>query len=49
MAFQNKELSVIAYANGFTLWQVDEMHDKTLATSVVDNRYERDGKWRGLK
>ena len=30
-------------------WQVDEMHDKTLATSIVDNRYERDGKWRGLK
>ena len=30
-------------------WQVDEMHDKTLATNVVDNRYERDGKWQGLK
>lgn len=32
MAFQNKELSVIAYANGFTLWQyrTDEEMDYVL-------------------
>ena len=30
MAFQNKNLSVIAYANGFTLWQYAA--NETLAT-----------------
>ena len=30
MAFQNKNLSVIAYANGFTLWHYAET--ETLAT-----------------
>ena len=30
MAFQNKNLSVIAYANGFTLWHYKE--NATLAT-----------------
>jgi hypothetical protein len=30
MAFQNKSLSVIAYANGFTLWHYAA--DETLAT-----------------
>ena len=30
-------------------WEVDELHDKTLPTNIVDNRYERDGKWAGLK
>ena len=30
MAFQNKNLSVIAYANGFTLWHYAA--DETLAT-----------------
>ncbi len=30
MAFQNKNLSVIAYANGFTLWHYSA--DETMAT-----------------
>lgn len=30
-------------------WRVDEIHDKTLPTSIVDNRYERDEKWKGIK
>lgn len=29
-------------------WEVDEAKDRTLSTEVVDNRYERDGKWKGL-
>lgn len=30
-------------------WQVDIVFDKVLPVEVVDNRYERDGKWEGLK
>ena len=29
-------------------WQLDILTDKVLPTAVVDNRYERDGKWKGL-
>ena len=29
-------------------WPVDEIKDRTLPTQIVDNRYERDGKWAGL-
>lgn len=29
--------------------QLDEAVDRLLPTEVVDNRYERDGKWKGLK
>lgn len=29
--------------------QLDEALDRLLPTEVVDNRYERDGKWKGLK
>ena len=37
MAFQNKNLSVIAYANGFTLWHYSSASE-TLAT-VTANGY----------
>ncbi|MDW2995267.1 MAG: hypothetical protein R8N24_04585 [Alphaproteobacteria bacterium] len=37
MAFQNKNLSVIAYANGFTLWHYCAA-DETLAT-ITANGY----------
>ena len=37
MAFQNKNLSVIAYANGFTLWH-NSSASETLAT-VTANGY----------
>lgn len=30
-------------------WMVDEAKDRLLPTEVVDNRYERDSKWRGIK
>lgn len=30
MAFQNKNLSVIAYANGFTLWLYTARNDETM-------------------
>ena len=30
-------------------WEVDEARDKTLPTEVVNNRYERDEKWNGIK
>ena len=36
MAFQNKNLSVIAYANGFTLWHYSAT--ETLAT-IAANGY----------
>lgn len=36
MAFQNKNLSVIAYANGFTLWHYSAI--ETLAT-IAANGY----------
>ena len=36
MAFQNKNLSVIAYANGFTLWHYSAA--ETLST-ITANRY----------
>lgn len=29
-------------------WEVDELRDKTLPTQIVDNRYERDGNWKGI-
>lgn len=37
MAFQNKNLSVIAYANGFTLWHYSSAFE-TLAT-ITANGY----------
>ena len=37
MAFQNKNLSVIAYANGFTLWHYKE--DATLATITASGYF----------
>lgn len=30
-------------------WRVDEIKDKTIPTSVADNRYDRDWQWDGLK
>ncbi len=37
MAFQNKNLSVIAYANGFTLWHYKE--SATLATITASGYF----------
>ena len=37
MAFQNKNLSVIAYANGFTLWHYAA--NETLATITASGYY----------
>ncbi len=37
MAFQNKNLSVIAYANGFTLWHYKE--NTTLATITASGYF----------
>ena len=39
MAFQNKNLSVIAYANGFTLWHyaADETLETITASGYFDN------------
>ncbi len=37
MAFQNKKLSVIAYANGFTLWHYAA--NETLATITADGYF----------
>lgn len=37
MAFQNKNLSVIAYANGFTLWHYAE--NVTLATIAASGYF----------
>ena len=37
MAFQNKNLSVIAYANGFTMWHYKE--DATLATITASGYF----------
>lgn len=34
MAFQNKNLSVIAYANGFTLWHYASSADKMTAITA---------------
>lgn len=31
MAFQNKNLSVIAFANGFTLWQYNANHNESIS------------------
>lgn len=30
-------------------WGIEIAKDKVLSVEVVDNRYERDGKWEGLK
>ncbi|MCM1294113.1 MAG: hypothetical protein NC311_00945 [Muribaculaceae bacterium] len=38
MAFQNKNLSVIAYANGFTLWHYSAT--ETLATIVASGYFD---------
>ena len=38
MAFQNKNLSVIAYANGFTLWHYSSS-DNTLAEIETDGYF----------
>ena len=38
MAFQNKNLSVIAYANGFTLWHYSS--NETLATIVASGYFD---------
>ena len=38
MAFQNKNLSVIAYANGFTLWHYSA--NETLATIVASGYFD---------
>lgn len=37
MAFQNKNLSVIAYANGFTLWHYSAA--ETLATIIASGYF----------
>ncbi len=37
MAFQNKNLSVIAYANGFTLWHYKE--NATIATITASGYF----------
>ena len=37
MAFQNKNLSVIAYANGFTLWQYASNEDSL--TKIINDNY----------
>lgn len=36
MAFRNRNMSVIAYANGFTLWHYKAEQDETLK-DIVDN------------
>ena len=41
MAFQNKNLSVIAYANGFTLWHYVE--NVTLATITASGYFNAVG------
>ena len=41
MAFQNKNLSVIAYANGFTLWHYVE--SATLATITASGYFNAVG------
>ena len=38
MAFQNKNLSVIAYANGFTLWNYAE--NETMATITASGYFD---------
>ena len=30
-------------------WEVNEASDRTLPVDVVDNRYNRDSKWEGIK
>lgn len=30
-------------------WEINEAVDKTLPFDVVENRYERDEKWKGIK
>ena len=30
-------------------WEINEAVDRTLSVDVVDNRYERDEKWEGIK
>lgn len=39
MAFMNKKLAVIAYANGWTMWQYDGTHDTT-ETIRADDYFE---------
>lgn len=41
MAFENKDLSLIAYANGFTLWHYrsDEPLEKITADGYFDSMY----------
>lgn len=39
MAFENRDLTVIAYANGFTLWYFRSTKD-TLATIEKDNYFK---------
>ena len=39
MAFQNKNLSVIAYANGFTLWHYASTSE-TLANITANNYFD---------
>ena len=41
MAFQNKNLSVIAYANGFTLWHYCAASE-TLATITANGYFNND-------
>lgn len=38
MAFQNKNLSVIAYANGFTLWHYSA--NEVIATITTDGYFD---------
>ena len=44
---RSKKMAMVVECDYF--WQVDEIHDRTLPTSIVDNRYERDEKWKGIK
>lgn len=36
MAFQNREMSVIAYANGFTMWHYGEKEDTVKGIAMVN-------------
>lgn len=39
MAFKNRNMSVLAYANGFTLWLYKAEQDETLKGIVDDPKY----------
>lgn len=39
MAFRNRNMSVIAYANGFTLWHYKAEPDEKLKDIVDDTKY----------